>query len=614
MKPMLPTLSFQSPIQGDWLYEIKYDGFRGILEWTKEDSFLWSRNGKDLMTQFPELKKFLNNKQEEASDLLPLIFDGEITILENENKANFGQLQIRGRMKTKQKIEVASLTRPCKYLVFDILTKNGESTENLIYTKRKELLLSICKKLDFSLIPTVGEGAIIQFVPSISDFHSISEVMKNSMSEGIVAKKSNSKWESGKRTTTWTKIKNWKTVSCFLTAFDQSNGFFYVGVYKNNGEIYSLGNFINGLDSETKSALREAIVRNSHDKNGDIFFLHPSICIDLFFLEWNGEQQLREPFFKEIRFDLHPDDCTYEQFLIADAAFPDEIVITHPDKILWQRDSVTKLDFLRYLRKSSSLILPFLKNRALTVIRAPHGEFGETFYQKNRPDSAPDFVKSYLHESNEMIVCNDLKTLMWLGNQLAIEYHIPFQTINSMFVSEVVFDLDPPSRDDFHLAIKASQILKKILDSFSLIAFVKLSGNKGMQVYIPLPNETFTWDETRVFTEFIAQFMINYDPESFTIERLKKNRGGKLYFDYIQHGEGKTIVAPYSVRNHSNGLVAAPIFWHEIDNNLNPADFTIKHVSQRITLNGDPFSAFFACKEKQPFAKALQMINEGRLI
>ncbi|MBS4217395.1 DNA ligase D [Bacillus sp. FJAT-49711] len=613
MKPMLPTLSFHPPEEGNWLYEIKYDGFRGILEWTEHDSFLWSRNGKNLMPQFPELKHFLDKKQKEASAFLPLILDGEITILENEHKANFGQLQIRGRMKMKQKIEEASEIRPCKYLVFDLLSKNGQSTEQTAYKKRKELLLSVCTQLGLPLNPAVGDKAIMQYIPSTTDFQAIFKTMKNSMSEGIVAKKSNSKWLEGKRTNSWIKIKNWKTVSCFLTAYDQNNGFFYVGVYKDE-EIFSLGNFINGMDPETKSALREAITKNSHHKNEGFLYIHPSICIELYYIEWNGEQQLREPFFKEIRFDLHPEDCTYEGFLIAEADFPKEFAITHPEKILWQTHSVTKLDFLRYLRKCSSMMLPYLKNRPLTLIRAPHGEFGETFYQKNRPESAPIFVESIIYESNEMIVCNDLKTLMWLGNQLAVEFHIPFQTIDSAFVSEIVFDLDPPSRDDFHLAIKASFILKKILDSFSLKAFVKLSGNKGMQVYIPLPNNRFTWEETRVFTEFVAQFMITYDPDSFTIERLKKNRNGKLYFDYIQHAEGKTIVAPYSVRNHSKGLVAAPIFWHEINENLNPADFTISHVIERIRKWGDPFSAFFTCKENQPFAKSLQMIKQGKLL
>ncbi|MBS4199417.1 DNA ligase D [Bacillus sp. FJAT-49732] len=613
MKPMLPTLSFLPPKHGDWLYEIKYDGFRGMLEWTKDNSFLWSRNGNDLLPQFPELKRFLNDKQDEVSDILPLILDGEITLLENEHKANFGQLQIRGRMKTKQKIEEASLIRPAKYLVFDLLSKNGVTTKNIPYTKRKEMLLSICKQFGFSLNPAVGVESTIQYIPPIQHYQSIYETMKSSMSEGIVAKKANSLWEAGKRTTSWIKIKNWKTVSCFLTAYDQSNGFFYVGVYKDH-DIFSLGNFINGIDAETKSALRNTIIGNSQNKKGDIFYIHPSICIDLYYIEWNGEQQLREPYFNVIRFDLHPSDCTYEQFLITDAAFPKEITITHPEKILWQQDSVTKLDFLRYLRKCSPMMLPFLKNRPLTLIRSPHGEFGESFYQKNRPESAPEYVDSYFHESNEMIVCNDLNTLMWLGNQLAIEFHIPFRTFNSQYVSEIVFDLDPPSREEFHLAIKASLILKKVLDSFSLTSFVKLSGNKGMQVYIPLPNDTFTWEETRMFTEFVAQFMITYDPTSFTIERLKKNRNGKLYFDYIQHAEGKTIVAPYSVRNHSKGLIAAPIFWHEINDHLNPANFTIKNVTERMNKLGDPFSAFFSSKENQPFSETLQMIKEGRLL
>ena len=169
--------------------------------------------------------------------------------------------------------------------------------------------------------------------------------------------------------------------------------------------------------------------------------------------------------------------------------------------------------------------------------------------------------------------------------------------LKSQFVSEIVLDLDPPSREYFHLAVKAATIIKNILDQWKLTGFIKLSGNKGMQLYIPLPENKYTWEETRLFTEFIAKFLISYDPQSFTIERLKKNRGNKLYVDFIQHAEGKTIIAPYSVRNKGESLVAAPIYWHELNDQLTPNDFTIKTTLHRLDQLGDPFATFLKVRK-----------------
>ncbi len=131
-------------------------------------------------------------------------------------------------------------------------------------------------------------------------------------------------------------------------------------------------------------------------------------------MEWHAEQ-LREPHFHQLRFDLLPEQCTLRKlFVFGEASFPEEVTITNPRKLLWKNNQVTKLDFLRYLRKASPNILPFLKNRALTVIRSPHGVFGEAFYQKNRPDSAPDFIQSHTIDDTDFIVCNDLRHLFGL--------------------------------------------------------------------------------------------------------------------------------------------------------------------------------------------------------
>ncbi|MCM3109365.1 DNA ligase D [Lederbergia lenta] len=607
MKPMLPTLAFHPPSQGNWFFEIKYDGFRCILDWSEDECFLWSRNGRDLLPLFPEVKKFLDRSQAIAADLLPLKIDGELVILQTDAKANFLAIQKRGRLRSKEKIDIAAETRACKLLVFDLLSTNSIDTTSLPYIKRKAKLLSICVSLQFSLAPSIQTEKVVQYIPYYSDYQVISEKVVHEDSEGIVAKLGSSLWEEGKRTSTWLKMKNWKIVSCFITALDEKNGYFHVGVWKND-KIQALGLFINGLDKETKMALKNAIRKNSDVKNGNFLRIQPSICLDLYYLEWS-EDNLREPFFKCLRFDLLPEHCTFETFSIDNAVFPEEVTISNPDKLLWDKQDVTKLAYLRYLRGISSFMLPFLQDRPLTVIRAPHGIFGEAFFQKKRPETAPDYIQSFIQENSAMIICNDLKTLIWLGNQLAIEFHVPFQTIKSNYVSEIVFDLDPPSRKEFSLAIQAAFLLKQVFDTLNLTTFIKISGNKGMQIYVPLPDELFTWKETRLFTEFIANFLITTEPHAFTTERLKKNRQGKLYVDFIQHAEGKTIITPYSVRNNEDALVAAPLFWHEITEDLRPEMFTMNKVLDRVNILGDPFATFFSCKRNQPFDHVLKLIQ-----
>jgi DNA ligase D len=285
------------------------------------------------------------------------------------------------------------------------------------------------------------------------------------------------------------------------------------------------------------------------------------------------------------------------------------VAITSPSKPLWPDKGVQKLHYLQYLHQMADHMLPFLQDRLLTVIRYPHGIEGESFYQKNCPDYAPEFIQTHASEGINYIVCSDLPTLIWLGNQLAFELHIPFQTIHSQGPSEIVFDLDPPSRQEFNLAVEAALMIKEIVDKLKLISYVKTSGNKGLQLYLPLPENKYSYEDTRRFTQFMAQYLTSKEPKWFTIERLKVNRGNKLYVDYIQHAEGKTIIAPYSVRGNKEALVATPLFWKEVNQGLRPEHFPLEQTVERIKKVGCPFSGFFKDKKKQDFDPVLDWLS-----
>lgn len=609
MKPMLPTLTFEVPQGDNWNYEVKYDGFRALLFWDKEIKLI-SRNGNSFIEIFPEIKLYLEKNNELFKEFLPLVLDGELVYLENEYKAQFSSIQVRGRMRSEKKILEKALHHPCRFLVFDLLSLNGKSYRDKQYVDRKKALLKLFEDCHLPTTPNPASTNLIQLIPASRDYQAVWEQVVLNDGEGIVAKQDTNQWEEGKRTTLWLKFKNFKYVSCFVTAYEKSNGYFYVGVYKDTN-IYPIGQFLFGIKPEEKQALFQIIKENKTKEDDRFIYVQPAICLEIKYLELYDEQ-MREPHFERFRFDLSPEDCTFDKFVHQQKNMPQDIDVTHPDKPLWEKPAVKKIDFIHYLQEISPYLLPFLHNRLLTVIRYPHGMFGEAFYQKNCPDYAPDFVQTALHEGINYIVCNNLKTLLWLGNQLAFEFHIPFQTLSSHGPSEIVLDLDPPSRKEFKLAIKAAQMIKEVLDHLNLIGFVKTSGNKGLQIYLPLPENEFSYDDTRLFTEFIAEYLISKAPDSFTIERLKKNRQNKLYIDYIQHAEGKTIVAPYSARGNDTAALATPLFWDEVTDELRMEDFTILNMMKRINEKGDPFQSYFETKEKQNFSPILEFLKQKK--
>lgn len=267
--------------------------------------------------------------------------------------------------------------------------------------------------------------------------------------------------------------------------------------------------------------------------------------------------------------------------------------ITHPDKIVWKQPPIDKALFISYLAEVSRFMLPFLENRALTAIRFPHGVPGESFFQKNCPDYAPEFIQTAAVGDHRYIICNDLATLIWLGNQMTVEYHVPFQTIGSDRPLEIVFDLDPADRSDFPLAVKAALQIKKILDRLEITGYPKLSGSRGLQIHIPTAGSGLTYPDSRIFTSFIARLLVENFPADFTTERLKKKRGNRLYIDYVQHAPGKTIICPYSPRGKEGATVAVPLRWEEVNESLRMEHYTIPSVLGRIARGPCPMQDFF---------------------
>ena len=277
-------------------------------------------------------------------------------------------------------------------------------------------------------------------------FNRHTEIWKNiqiNNGEGLIAKKVNSNWISDKRTTNWLKIKNWRYITVILTKFDKNNGFFNGAVYKGN-ELIEVVSFKHGLKQEEFSTLTAFFEENGTKGKGEVFEIQPSVCVEIACIDFLGGM-LREPRFHAFKLNLNPQECNWRQMIRQLHPIPESVEITHPDKPVFPSIEIVKDDYLYYLQNIAPLILPFLRNRPLTLIRYPHGVPGESFYQKSSPDKVPEFVTTVNNEDSSSIVCNNIETLLWLGNQLAIEFHIPFQPLQTDQPTEIVFDLDPPS-------------------------------------------------------------------------------------------------------------------------------------------------------------------------
>ncbi|WP_241680250.1 DNA ligase D [Metabacillus mangrovi] len=603
---MLPTLSARIPAGPDWVCEVKYDGFRVILYIEKGSAVLMSRNGKNMNALFPEIIEWLMQQTEDLSPYLPLILDGEAVSLANDSAADFQEIQIRGRMRSADRILQAADRKPCRLLIFDLLSENGQSLQNEPYLERKSRLAALFKNFGWPLAPSERESALIQMI----SFHEQAEQLWNRIElyggEGLIAKHKKGRWEAGKRTELWKKIKNYRKAILFIISYDEKNGYFGTGLFK-DGAVFSPGSFSHGLSSADRDALIKIIKEHAVAVKDQVYRIDPAICVKVTFLSYVNE--MREPSFDSFQFNADPSLCTWERFQFDAAPLHRDVQITHPDKPVWNRPSVNKLQYIHFLLKISPHFLPLLKDRPLTLIRYPHGSGEERFYQKNVPDYAPSFIQSAKAEGIDYMLCSTLSDLIWLGNQLALEFHLPFQKINQDKPMEIVFDLDPPSREEFSLAIRAAREIHSVLQPFGIRTFPKLSGGKGIQIHIPLTGTSLTFDETRKFTSFIAHYLTGKFPDLFTVERFKKNRKQRLYLDYLQHGEGKTIIAPYSPRGSEGACVASPLLWDEITEELSPDQYNVNTVFSFISKRGCPFQRYFISPQDEAVSEVLQFIR-----
>lgn len=278
------------------------------------------------------------------------------------------------------------------------------------------------------------------------------------------------------------------------------------------------------------------------------------------------------------------------------------LTLSNLDKVLWPGEGITKAHLIKYYVEMAPVLLPYIRNRPLVLKRYPDGIRGESFYQKECPGYAPDWVETYPVQHTRKvinyIVCNDAATLAWMAGQGCLEVHGWLSRVDDIDNPDLaVFDLDPAPEVSFATVKQVALMVRGALAEFGISGFPKTSGSSGMHIFIPLePRYPFT--RVTAAMKYLAELILRACPDMVTVERSKAGRKGRVYLDYLQNGRGKTMAFPYSLRPLPGMPVSTPLTWDEVGQaGIRPDSFNMLNIKERLNTTGDPAAHFLGRRQ-----------------
>lgn len=280
-----------------------------------------------------------------------------------------------------------------------------------------------------------------------------------------------------------------------------------------------------------------------------------------------------------------------------------EVVLTNLEKVLFPAIHGTKAELIRYYMNTAPCILPYTRGRPFSMLHFPDGVGGKSFFQKQRPDEAPEWLKSVPipseHKIVEWCLIDDLPSLLYMANRACIETHTWFSRLPDLDRPDIaVFDIDPSGGTGYAQAVEAARLIRVALREYALQSFPKLSGATGVHVVVPIAPVSF--EKVRAFLKSVCAAIASAYPDRYTTERTIVKRGERVYLDAVQNGRGKTLPSPYSVRATPAATVSAPVTWDELDRGVSPEDFTIRNIGGRINKKGDLFAPVYEMRQHLP--------------
>ena len=619
-----------------WEFEVKWDGVRAIAYVRPGRLRLESRNLNDISAAYPEVRGLLLQL-----GMREAVLDGEIVAFDESGRPSFERLQRRMHASSSSVIRRRTADTPVVYAIFDLLYLDGRSLLGLPYSERRERLEALELAGPAWRVPARHGG----------DGRALLNATRKQGLEGVVAKRHDSRYEPGRRTSAWVKVKHTQRQELVIGGWlpgegrrSERIGALLVG-YPNSADrtaepvadpdaagtvtLRYAGRVGTGFTDAVLAELGRRLAPLRRDRAPfdprprlprNAVFVEPSLVAEIEFAQWTADGVLRAPSFKGLRDDKSARDVVREPSTRAASTAPpdapeslfDEVrrlpdgsleVVTEGrrlklsnwDKVLFPKTGFTKGDLIAYYTRIAPAVLPHLRERPLTLKRYPNGVEAQYFYEKQSPSHRPDWVQTARIGSIDYTLAQDRPTLIWLANLADIELHTSLALARSPDrPTMMVFDLDPGDGAGLLECCEVALVLHGLFEQLGLTSVAKTSGSKGIQVYVPLAPGA-TYEQTKPFARRIAELLEQRLPDLVVSRMTRRLRVGKVLVDWSQNDAHKTTVTVYSVRARERATVSTPVSWDEVQKCRDEADppllsFNTDEVLARVQDRGDLFA------------------------
>ncbi|EPM48204.1 DNA ligase D [Pseudomonas syringae] len=609
LAPQLATL-VDAPPAGDWLYEIKFDGYRMLTRIQNDEVHLFTRNGNDWTDQLPELTKALKGLKLQDS-----WFDGEVVVLDEQGLPDFQGLQ---------NAFDAGHSKNIFYYLFDMPFLSGEDLREVPLEQRRDALKQVLGS---------KRSRLLRYSDAFQAGHKDIVASAAAMGlEGVIGKRAGSAYV-GKRNADWIKLK------CRLR-----QEFVIVGYTAPQGSRSAFGALLLAVNDDAQglvyagrvgTGFTEATLKHVHKQLKPLHreesplakkltsaqargvqWVEPTLVCEAEFAQWTREGIVRQAAFFGLRSDKPAADVVYEEAQPANAASvtpepsrqPGKKTargkvdvagtgISHPQRVIDSKTGTKKIELAQFYESIADWILPFLNKRPVALLRCPEGIDGEQFFQKHAEHLAIPHIRQLDRALDPghaaLMEIGSVQALVGAAQMGAIELHTWGTTRDRIETPDhFVLDLDPDPALPWRSMIEATQMVLAVLEELGLEAFLKTSGGKGMHIIVPLARQA-EWDTVKAFAKAIAEFISRQLPERFTATMGPKNRVGKIFIDYLRNSRGGSTVTAYSVRARPGLPVSVPIALHELTGLTSSAQWDITNLEQRLSqLKDDPWAGY----------------------
>ncbi|HEX4441610.1 MAG TPA: DNA ligase D [Thermoanaerobaculia bacterium] len=594
-----------------WAWELKYDGFRMLAEREGREVRLLYRRGSDAAGTYPDIARAMR-----ALPFDRFVADGEVAVLDEASKPSFGLLQQRALLTRAPDVERAAVELPAALFLFDLLGFEDFDLRPLPLSERKRLL--------GMLVPRSGP---IRFAEDFGDRGDDLLASARELGlEGVVGKKIDAPYKGG-RNGDWVKVRIDRSADFAVVGYTKPDGartgfgalhlayagpegFVYAGRV-GGGFTEKLLDEVTGLLSGTE--IPKPPCTGTLPTGRGHAWVAPRLVCEVRYKEITREGLLRQPLFLRLRGDKRVDECVREiasgergeapavpppPAVAAPSSPPERVAAGHAarervvpfsnlTKVFWPDEGYTKGDLIEYYRTISPWLLPWLKDRPIVMTRYPDGINGKSFFQKDAPSFAPEWVRlermwsEHAEREIDYFVCEELETLLFVANLASIPLHVWSSRVATAEKPDYcILDLDPKGAPFSHV-IEVAQCIHELCDEIGMPNFIKTSGATGLHVLLPLGAQC-TYLESRTLGEILARVVEKELPKIATTARMIGARGGKVYVDYLQNGHGKTIAGTFSARPVAGATCSAPLEWREVNARLDPKRFTLKTLPERM--------------------------------